>query len=184
MVEGLLHRSKSILTWYQITTFQQSSLNNWLEFQRLLKFRVALPIYQPNAPQPRVQPPIQQIYCSMGGLEKQSYVRLQHIWEIPMFCLWNWRFNFSTAYGVRLGQESYELLMTKFELPPEPYEQIHELAVVAQWRRDTFCGTTPNAARPPISTPLIPRIGSIYVEVSKKFRQPNVENRYAVASRI
>jgi len=120
----------------------------------------------------------------MGGLEKQSYVRLQHIWEIPMFCLWNWRFNFSTAYGVRLGQESYELLMTKFELPPEPYEQIHELAVVAQWRRDTFCGTTPNAARPPISTPLIPRIGSIYVEVSKKFRQPNVENRYAVQATI
>ena len=62
-----------------------------------------------------------QLHLEKGKLHKQSYLRLQHIYEVKVSSLQTLKWRNSPASKFRLSQESYVILMAKLNLKAEEY---------------------------------------------------------------
>jgi hypothetical protein len=58
-----------------------------------------------------------------GSLRKQSYVRLEHTYNVPVSTLVQYTWNRCRAYKIRLSNSSYNNLMKELGLLPEPFEE-------------------------------------------------------------
>lgn len=98
-----------------------------------------------SAVQPPGVTPSQQLHTirHAGRLDKQTFVRVQHIWEIPIDLMWNYVWRNSCGWGIRLTKESYELLLNCFNWYSDDdyYESVPSIPQFAKWRNDTLCGT-------------------------------------------
>ncbi|KAL2073841.1 hypothetical protein VTL71DRAFT_11167 [Oculimacula yallundae] len=121
-----------------ITTFNQTPLygdRSHQANQHLIKFAESMPIYQHGSVWGKNPNWLQ---LSVGVLKEQSYVRAQHVWQISMGVLWNYYWNNSSAWSVRLSEESYFRLMARLNLPPQRYESLNELPILGPARLEAF----------------------------------------------
>ncbi|KAH9213955.1 hypothetical protein DL95DRAFT_462615 [Leptodontidium sp. 2 PMI_412] len=116
-----------ICTVASVTTFSNTPLSKYLSRRRHRK--PSIPIFDPEATaltSPRVSSLVQ-LKLEEGRLKKQSYVRLQHTYRIPVSMLRQYAYRNSRAYKRRLSYESYYALMELLALPPENYEATETL---------------------------------------------------------
>lgn len=107
-----------LLTRLKLTTFRDESMAKYLTTPHHRK--ISLPILDPEAP---AVPSLIQLSLENGKkLKKQSYIRLQHTYEIPVSMLRQYAYKKCLAYKMRLSLESYGVLMEKFGLSPEVFE--------------------------------------------------------------
>jgi len=86
-----------------------------------------------------------------GELRKQSYVRLNHTYEVPVDMLTQFQKGRCRAYKLRLSPESYNMLIGEFGLMPQTYEETNtlfetearRLAALANFGRLTQLTTLP-----------------------------------------
>lgn len=75
------------------------------------------------------------LHLSRGGMQRQSYVRVNHIYSVPLAQLQSCnKFN-KPAYSVRLSKDSYNIVMNKLGMPPEDWEDNVEKGVASAPRR-------------------------------------------------
>ncbi|KAH7356418.1 hypothetical protein BKA65DRAFT_422649 [Rhexocercosporidium sp. MPI-PUGE-AT-0058] len=111
-----------ICTVASVTTFSGTSLSKYLSRRR--RRQASIPIFDPEATaltSPRAASLVQ-LKMEDGRLKKQSYIRLQHTYRIPVSMLGQYAYRNSRAYKRRLSYESYCALMELLSLPPEKYE--------------------------------------------------------------
>lgn len=109
----------------KITTFGDTSLSTYLTKRaRNRYYQSSIPIYHPKIEIvfPSSVESVEPLRLESGTLRKQSYVKLQHTFDIPSstLCLYSWNRR-DRAYNLRLTEISYDLLMDKFGLSAEPY---------------------------------------------------------------
>lgn len=94
------------------------------------KFSVAIPIRQQESSEFNIP----QLSLVFGQMPELSFVRVQHIWAIPISTLCNFNFLGSTAYAKRLDEESYNYLMSRFGRTPQSYQPINVVLGTARER--------------------------------------------------
>jgi hypothetical protein len=68
-------------------------------------------------------PNVEQLSLASGGLDRKSYVRLQHLLLVSVKCLWMYRWTEgSHVYDHRLDKQSYEKVMSELGVEPDMYE--------------------------------------------------------------
>ncbi|KAL3420546.1 hypothetical protein PVAG01_06991 [Phlyctema vagabunda] len=119
-----------------ITSFSGTSLQTYLNYSSLMPdtIPIAHPPYQHGlALEPRMgddSPPT---------LLKQSYVRIDHIYTVPLPYLRTFSFHpRCRAYKLRLSEPSYAVLMDFLHLPPQPWVDAHEIWETAAGRLDAW----------------------------------------------
>ena len=95
------------------------------------------------------------------NLRKQSYIRLDHTYEVAVDMLTQYYKHEFRAYKLRLSEESYSLLMKDFGLVPEFYEETNTLFETEARRLAALANPVPHAQNttlPPSSIGESPRI--------------------------
>jgi hypothetical protein len=105
-------------------------MRNFLRYQHILKFSVAIPIRQQESSEFNIP----QLSLVFGQMPELSFVRVQHIWAIQISTLCNFIFLGSTAYAKRLDEESYNYLMNRFGRTPRSYQPINVVLGTARER--------------------------------------------------
>jgi hypothetical protein len=103
-----------------LTTFKDTPFRKYINHRNLIKFEESIPILQPGE---IANPNIEQLSLASGGLDRKSYVRLQHLLLVSVKYLWMYRWTEgSHAYDHRLDQQSYEKVMSELGVDPDMYE--------------------------------------------------------------
>jgi hypothetical protein len=115
-----------------MTSFHESDLQTYADHQHLIKFAECIPIAKPGE---TLVEGIQQLSLCSGSLKFKSYVRLQHMWQVPISSLWKYYWQIgSHAYTERLSEQSYKILMEKFGIQADVYESVETMVCNADWR--------------------------------------------------
>ncbi|PVH81861.1 hypothetical protein DL98DRAFT_570956 [Cadophora sp. DSE1049] len=105
-----------------VTTFSDTPLSKYLSKRRHKE--PSIPVYDPEATSLTTArgTALVQIKLEEGRLKKQSYVRLQHTYRVPVSMLRQYAYRKCRAYKRRLSDDSYNTLMGLLALSPEKYE--------------------------------------------------------------
>ncbi|PMD55474.1 uncharacterized protein K444DRAFT_491821, partial [Hyaloscypha bicolor E] len=125
------------------TTFTNTSLDVY-RAQRLRKphYRASLPILDATSKSTKDDPgTVQNLVLEKGNMRKQSYVRLDHTYEVPLSMLT--QYSGGRAYITRLSEASYITLIEKLGLEPEIFEITATLSKTTKQRLSALT----NAAR-------------------------------------
>ncbi|PMD43867.1 hypothetical protein L207DRAFT_562965 [Hyaloscypha variabilis F] len=135
---------------------------------------------------------VKHLVLEKGRLRKQSYVRLDHTYEVPVSMLTQYHKGRCRAYKMRLPEASYHKLMEEFALVPEAFEDTDTLfetaasrlaalaypAAVAQnatlVRPSTHLSpglVVPQVYQPPVYQPLVYQ-PPVYQQSSARVSQP------------
>ncbi|KAK0106866.1 hypothetical protein ONS95_003588 [Cadophora gregata] len=105
-----------------VTTFSDTTLSKYVSKRQ---YKVSsIPIYDAEAtPIPsELGSNLIQLRMEEGRLKKQSYVRLQHTYQVPLSMLRQYTFRNSRAFRQRLSEDSYKTLMGLLARTPEKYD--------------------------------------------------------------
>lgn len=110
-----------------ITTFSDTSLSKYSTMRRHKE--ASIPIYDPETIPLTSGKGLAliQLKLEKGRLKKQSYVRLQHTYRVPVSMLRQYAYRKGRAYKRRLSDVSYNTLMRLLALSPEKYEKTADL---------------------------------------------------------
>jgi hypothetical protein len=75
-------------------------------------------------------------------LHKQSYIRLEHTYEIPVSRLRQYGFSSCRAYNIRLMEKSYKILMLELGMVPRFYHKTNTLYETADRRLAALARST------------------------------------------
>jgi hypothetical protein len=75
-------------------------------------------------------------------LHKQSYIRLEHTYEIPVSRLRQYGFSSCRAYKIRLTEKSYKILMLELGMVPRVYHKTNTLYETADRRLAALARST------------------------------------------
>jgi len=109
-----------------VTTFGDTSLSKYRKKRlRTPHFQLSIPICDPKNETIEEGPTevVEKLYVENGALRKQSYVKIQHTYEVPSstLCTYSFGRRRDRAYNLRLTQLSYNLLMEKLGVSAEQY---------------------------------------------------------------
>ena len=140
------------LTISQATTFSDTPLPLYIERQRRRPhYRASIPILDSTSTTFTVLGVMKTLVLEKSGLKKQSYVRLQHTYEVPVSMLTQYSKRRCRAYKIRLLKASYTMLMEEMGLVPEFFEETDTLFETRDRRLVTLANTSrhsQNTARP------------------------------------
>ncbi|KAF8855502.1 hypothetical protein BDZ45DRAFT_692541 [Acephala macrosclerotiorum] len=116
-------RGDLVCTVACVTTFSSTSLSTYIiKRPRMRHMLLSIPIHDPATDSPdTAELNIEQLHLEKDNLHKQSYVCLQHTYEVPSSMLCRYHFRTRPAYELRLMEQSYNLLMVKLGAAAEPY---------------------------------------------------------------
>ena len=170
---------------WKVTTFDNTSLQKYLEKRRRSKYhQESIPIRDPAGAllETEIIESTEYLNIENGSLYKQSYVKLQHTYEIPSSTLCQYNYRARRAYSLRLQHSSYELLMTKLDLEAQTFLATSQIQSTRESRLNLLAGipaiplaqTTPSPsafpALPPSPTPH--RLALQYGTVPSAWTQP------------
>jgi len=125
--EGSYIRGDLICTVACVTTYGNTSLSKYISSRpRTRHLQLSIPIYDADteAVDMTAQNLVEQLHLEKGSLRKQSYVKFQHTYGVPVSTLRHYHFrkpHNQQAYKIRLSQKSYEQLMVSLGVDAEPY---------------------------------------------------------------
>jgi hypothetical protein len=87
-----------------------------------------------------IPPATKSLALENGSLRKQSYVRLDHTYQIPLPMLAQYSWRRCRAYKIRISKSSYTTLMEELGLVPEVFEETNTLYETADRRLSDLAG--------------------------------------------
>ncbi|EPE35912.1 hypothetical protein GLAREA_05250 [Glarea lozoyensis ATCC 20868] len=90
---------------------------------------------------------IPQLHLEKGKLRKQSYLRLQHVYEVKVTCLRTYNWRYSQGPKLRLREESYEALMGRLGADAEEWVETDMVASVMRLKVREAEARTPRTQR-------------------------------------
>ncbi|CZR60742.1 uncharacterized protein PAC_10638 [Phialocephala subalpina] len=122
--EGSYTRGDVICTVACVTTFGDTSLSTYIDKRPQWRYmQWSIPISEPNpkAAAASIYAPFPMLRLESGTLHKQSYVRTQHTYGVPVSMLRQYNFRIHQAYAKRLCEHSCNLLTTRLGLGTQTY---------------------------------------------------------------
>jgi len=112
-----------------ITTFANTTLAEYHEnSSRKPHFHQAIPISQTELQHANASTsPC--LYVVKGAMVKQSYVKVKHMYEVPLSALRDYSRRYTDTHYLRLSKKSYAELMHLFHADGEPYEAAPNVVV-------------------------------------------------------
>ena len=108
-----------------MTTFRNTKLDQYIEsHKRVRKYQKSLPIChsQQDDPSVAINGCVPVLYLEIGELNKQSYVKIDHIYHVQRSSLRTYGKPYNRAYQLRLSLGSYKILMAAVDIPEAHYE--------------------------------------------------------------
>ncbi|KAE8448939.1 hypothetical protein EG329_008735 [Mollisiaceae sp. DMI_Dod_QoI] len=125
--EGSYIKGDLICTVACVTTYGNTSLSKYISSRpRTRHFQLSIPICDADAEATDTtgHSLVEQLHLEKGSLRKQSYVKFQHTYGVPVSTLRHYHFrkpHNQQAYKIRLSQKSYDLLMVSLGVDAETY---------------------------------------------------------------
>jgi hypothetical protein len=153
--EGSYVRGDLVCTVACVTTFSDTSLSSYIKKRpRMRHMLLSIPIHDPAADTlDTAEYNIEQLHLEKDDLHKQSYVRLQHTYEVPSSMLCRYNFRTRQAYKLRLTEHSYKTLMGKLNATPEPYIETALVPITSESRLVGLAFSAGRAGRTPTRLP-------------------------------
>ncbi|KAF8855501.1 hypothetical protein BDZ45DRAFT_502496 [Acephala macrosclerotiorum] len=122
--EGSYTRGDVICTIACVTTFGDTSLSTYIDKRpqfRYMQWSIPISELDPKAVEASIYVPFPMLRLEIGTLHKQSYVRTQHTYGVPVSMLRQYNFRIHQAYAKRLCEHSCTLLTKRLGLGTQTY---------------------------------------------------------------
>jgi hypothetical protein len=188
------------LTHSQATSFKNTTLDSYsVQRLRKLHYEASLPILDTTVESMYDDFTIpKKLFLEQGSMRKQSYVRLDHTYEVPYTMLAQYSCN--RAYKTRLSKVSYRTLMEELGFVPEQFEKA-TLVEISPDRLSAMANAAkhhqsvvhpPNAAEmpqrfvfppiyqpspDPVSQPPLPRYSALSLPQAPRYVPPSSSDR-------
>jgi hypothetical protein len=140
-----------------VTTFSDKTLSEYIQKKggRNHHIQDSIPISHPDPESVELED-ILQLYLEKEAMHKQSYIRLKHIYQVPISSLCQNKKHKFPAYRLRLSQASYNILTQKLGITPDYFEETDTIRASAP-RRLRLLAQAQAPATAPTPTPELSR---------------------------